>query len=250
MNLPHHRSQKAKRWHARLSKPIALAAGAITAVATFLAAVQTIGKFFGLPDPPNPISEIFGPRVCYPFEPLRDRSDKSQASRHCLPGRLTYVKWIDESDYPAVDRQTGRWPNDKANRILTVLEVDPNGTPVWGELNLLRVEGNQITWQRKSVGGWTEIVGNSPDVVEGQIGALLRRQDPDQGCSASHPRHLLETFLPLNLSDLLEKDHEVKMCYRWMDFDDCADSTPLKLSPKNLPFSICVGPVVRAAKDR
>jgi hypothetical protein len=185
--MPRHKFNRKNKW----LHPIALALAAITGVATFLTALQTIGTFFGIP---NPISEIFGPRLCYPYEPLRDGPDKLQAARGCLPGRLTYVKWIDESDYPAVDRPTGRWPNDKANRILTVLEVDPNGTPIWGELNLLRVEGSQITWQKKSAGGWTEIVSNSRDVVEGQIGALLRRQNPEQQCNASNPRHLLETF--------------------------------------------------------
>jgi hypothetical protein len=225
-----------------------LVLGIIGGTATVLNNLESIGKFF-VSYVSSPITEFLGPSVCYPYEPLHDAPDKAKASRRCLPGRLTYVKWIDESAYSAVNRETGRWPNDRANRILTVLAVDSDGTPLWEERDLLRADGDIITWQGQTTGGWTEIVGASPDVVPGKTGALLRRQDPDQRCEQTGKRRLLETFLPVDLPDRLNDRDEVQMRFRWSYFD-CAEKTPLEFQRDYTPFSICVGATVRAAKDR
>jgi hypothetical protein len=191
---------------------------------------------------------FFGSAACHPYDPLTDKPDMTRP-RRCLPGRLSYVKWIDESAYSAVDRQTGRWPNDRANRSLTISNVDANGTPIWTEQNLLRVDDGISYWQPPATGGWTEIVGASAAVVPGQIGALLRRQDPDQQCDSITKRRLLETFLPLDMGQLIKKDKDgIEMCYRWARFD-CANKLPLELGNDTSPFGICVGRVVRAVSD-
>lgn len=216
---------------------------------TLLVLAAIAAMFAFVPQLREAVGGVFGSQVCYPYEPVNDAPDRSQPRRGCLPRRLSYVKWIDETAYSAVDRKTGRWPSDRANRILTINAVDVNGTPIWEEQNLLRVDAGRVYWQPPSPGGWTEIVGESADIVPGQTGALLRRQDPEQECSPGAKRKLLETFLPISLNDTTKRqDQEVEMCFRWADFD-CSDKIPLRLGNNNSPFGICVGRVVRAIKD-
>jgi hypothetical protein len=175
------------------------------------------------------IGQIFGPRVCHPYDPISDAPDRSRPRRDCLSGRLSYVKWVDESAYSAVDRQTGRWPNDRANRALSIARVDASGTPIWLEQNLLRVDGNRIYWQPPPTDGWTEVVGASTQVVPGQTGALLRRNF--QECdSVRNLRTFLEVFLPINLDDLIGKEGRgVQMCYRKAYFG-CEENFPTRSS--------------------
>ena len=190
-------------------------------------------------------------RVCYPYTPINDVPDTSRAPRQCLHGRLSYVKWIDESGYPAVDRATGRWPNDRANRSLAITGVDENGTPIWTEQNLLRIDADRSYWQApKFPGAWTEIVADLKLVVLGQTGTLLRRQDPNGKCdSTTNKRTILETFLQADLKEKIERqDGDVQMRFRWVAVD-CVDNFPLGLGSSKGTFDRPVGRVVRAATD-
>jgi len=187
------------------------------------------------------------PATCYAYAPDSDAADKAQPERQCLDHRIVYVKWIDESAYSAVDPVTGRWPNDRANRAITVTSVEENGTPIWREQNLLRVDGSRSYWQKpKSPGAWQEIVADSPNVIPGKKGTLLRRQDPDGPCTDK--RQILEAFLPADLQQQIQ-EHDVKMCFRWVQFD-CANKLPLELVRTSQPFNICVGRIVKALSDR
>ena len=95
----------------------------------------------------------------------------------------------------------------------------------------------------------TEIVGESNKVVDGKRGALLRRQDPNQECSSTGKRRLLETFLPIDLDSKIEKEKlDVEMCFRWVEFD-CSKKTPMELQATAIPFDICVGRIVQVLKD-
>lgn len=194
-------------------------------------------------NPPFPASHI-----CHPYSPATDAPDKQLPARDCLPGRFAYIKWADEADYPAVNSKTGRFPNDLANRSLSLARVDHEGTPIWAEQNLLRVDANRKYWQPPSNFSWTEIVGDSTDVVPGRRGTLLRRQDPDQKCDENGKRKLLETFIPAEYSDN-DAERIRKMCYRWI-LVDCSDARPTYLVETLKPFSVCVGPIIRAVRDR
>jgi hypothetical protein len=209
---------------------------------------------FGFVSTPREIlAEIFGPRVCYPYDPISDKPDKLRPRRDCVSGELSYVKWIDENAYSATDRETGRYPNDRANRALSMTAVEPNGTRVWAEQNLTRIDSNRAYWPVPSSSGWTEIAEGSTKVLSGHVGALLRRQDPDRECvlrGSTKKRQLLETFLPINLDDLVEgQKAEIQMCFRWAYFD-CEEKVPMTLEANDKEPFFCVGQVVRAFKDR
>jgi len=185
--------------------------------------------------------------LCKPFIPASDQPDQSARDRECQPGQVTHVKWIDEAAYQAVDRLSGRLPNDRANRALSLIEVDRTGTGLWAEQSLLRYRDGKAYWQDPTNVTWTEIVNDSPDVVAGRRGVLLRRQDPDQACVRS--RQLLEAFIPTDISSEQFTEGNVRMCYRWRDFP-CDDPRPLNLAPSAVPFDACVGRIVRVARDR
>lgn len=218
---------------------------------TLFAAIFVIFAF--VPAARETLAEFFGPRFCYPYDPVSDEPDKSRPHRDCVPGELTYVKWVDESAYPATDPETGRYPNDRANRAMSMTALEANGTRIWAEQNLTRMDSNRTYWPVPSSNGWTEIAEASTKVAPGQLGALLRRQDPDRQCELRNnekKRKLLETFLPINLDDVVGKQKaEVKMCFRWAYFN-CAEKLPMILEADDKEPFFCVGRVVRAFKDR
>jgi hypothetical protein len=157
---------------------------------------------------------------------------------------LTFFKWVDQATYPPVDPSTGRFPNDRANRALTLKNVDSSGTAHWAESNLLRFDNGKAYWSEPT-DDWVEISGNTSSVVPGQAGALLRRKGVCD--SATNKQRLLETFIPLNADErVLAKDNPL-MCYRWASFD--CNEFPLSLNKDGGPFNICVGVVVDAKKD-
>jgi hypothetical protein len=182
---------------------------------------------------------------CFPYTPLTDAPDKNRQSRECFEDRLVYVKWVDESGYSAVDRETGRWPNDKANRSLSLVRDDTDGTGLWVEQNLLRFLEGKAYWQLPGEAGLTEIVRNSDKIVPGVRGTLLRRQDPDNCDARTGKKMLLETFLPSDLADRISSGKGWPLSYRWVSFD-CSIRIPLGLAQNAPPFSIHVGPVVKA----
>ncbi|MGT2445913.1 hypothetical protein ACU4I5_26975 (plasmid) [Ensifer adhaerens] len=209
--------------------------------------LSIIGLIIFAPSVRSTLTSTFGTSVCYPFNPATDEPDTSRPPRECRPGRLAYIKWIDESAYDAVDRPTGRWPNDRANRSLSLSHVDEGGTPIWLEQNLLRIDAGKSYWQLPPPDGWTEIVGNSTEIIHGEVGALMRRQSAYESCSSG--RVLLETFLPIDLDDRIRQGIEVKMKFRWSYFN-CSDKRPLRLqgdAPAGEQFA--VGRIVFAVKD-
>jgi hypothetical protein len=155
-----------------------------------------------------------------------------------------YVKWVDEASYSAVDKETARWPNDRANRTLSLVRDDVDGTGQWVEQNLLRVLDGKAYWQPPGEPGWTEIVRNSK-IIPGIPGTLLRRQDPDNCDAKTGKKKLLETFFPKDLKRRLASGQGWTMSYRWAHFD-CSSRIPLGLPENAAPFSIRVGPVVKA----
>jgi hypothetical protein len=185
---------------------------------------------------------------CFPYTPLTDGPDKNRQARECFQGRLVYVKWVDEAAYSAVDRETGRWPNDKANRSLSLVRDDTDGTGLWVEQNLLRFLEGKAYWQLPGEAGWTEIVRNSDKIIPGVRGTLLRRQDPENCDARTGRRTLLETFLPNDLRERLASGRGWRMSYRWVSFD-CSIGVPLGLPQNNPPFSIYVGQVVKAVLE-
>ena len=202
------------------------------------------------------VTAFFRRQVCYPYSPVDDKPDKTQPKRKCLPGRLSYVKWIDEEAYKdkwgtnITEMRTGRWVNDRANRSLTITRVGEDGTPIWTEQNLLRSDNGSDYWQPLTPGGWTEIAGASTEIVSGQTGVLLRQIAPP--CpSTDGTRTLLETYFPLDLDDLLDRQHwEVEMTFRKASFN-CVYTMPLELGDIVSKFEgEAKGPFVRAIKDR
>lgn len=195
------------------------------------------------------VSQISSLGACYPYDPATDAPDKSRAARTCLPERLTYLKWADENKYEVTDSETGRWPNTRENRVLSAEYQEPDGTARWAERNLLRVDdfGNAF-WQPPSEAAWREIVSRSPDVVSGRTGILLRRADED--CRVDTKRaYYMEAFIPTDIDADLASKKKTRMCFRRVELD-CKAGFPVGVLNKDVPFPVCRGPIVRAAKDK
>lgn len=195
---------------------------------------------------------------CFVYNPETSLPDKSMGVRDCRKGGIVYVKWVDEAEYPGVDRETNRLPNDRANRALSFEKIDSGGNAVWTESNLVRVLEGRSYWTG-SKGGWLEV--GKVD-VGGRQGMLLRRGFVGEKVECLRPGEsnrcgagpgdlcLLETLIPTDVDKLVNDKNNPSMCYRWTSFK-CDGSFPVKIGGKSSgPFDVCVGAIVDAARGR
>ena|SRR5438477_9275290 len=204
------------------------------------------------PMPPTTIARM----RCYPYDPRTNAYDTSLPPRPCLaPPRLIYIKWWDKTKYAGTDPETGRWPNDRPNRVLSFAYRDSGGNNRWTERNLFRLDGDKAIWQdAPTQGGWLEVVGNTSAIVKGEVGVFLRRED-SRCDAATGKKRFYDVFVPLDVQDRLKRGEHPEMCFRQVLLD-CDITQPLgmdippTLDPLDAPFSICNRPIVTVATDR
>jgi hypothetical protein len=115
------------------------------------------------------ITRWFGLDRCYQYNPATGRQDSSLPARACLPGKITYIKYLYPYAYPGA-------PADRPNRVLQVISVQ-NGQIAWTEQAFLGMQGKKEKWD-KGKSFWMELEGGQ-DVPT--FGALDQPDNPEIG---------------------------------------------------------------------
>lgn len=242
------------RLRSRAGSDLAFRSRRAASIATSVAVVVGAAN---LPWLPELIASAL-PKACYVVNAETGQPDKKLGKRDCRPGKLTFIKWVDEAEYPGRDPDTDRLPNDRANRALSFERFDSAGNTIWTETNLVRAVEGRSFWTGPR-GGWLEVATTESS---GRKGLLLRRGNVNESvsCLAQGEKNpcgalagdvcLLEAFVPSDIDKKLKERNNPLMCYRWATFK-CDGTFPVKLGGKAATaFDVCVGAIVDAVTDR
>jgi hypothetical protein len=99
-----------------------------------------INTVFQLAEKKDDLVRWFGWDRCHQYNPSTEQEDSSLPNRECLPGRITFIKYL----YPYPEPNA---PADRPNRVLQLVSVQ-SGQMIWKEQAYLGMKDGRENWDR------------------------------------------------------------------------------------------------------